>query len=312
MLGPELQFVDREYVWFEGKRLLYLAGIDYHRMSNDPLIVKTAAEAAAQYGLNPTGSRTTTGNHSLYARLESVVSEFFASEAAVVGPSGYLSNTIVLQAIESEYGALFIDEKAHSSLVDAAHQSGKRTYRFTHLDAHRLEEQLVLYLRVGPRNIRSVLLDDGELGHGLLQQLPAAPRGVWELLRGTLQPHTLLTGPFLLPPPVTRDSAGAAIPHTGALRIPDIPNRENEADRGDCGDASNSVPDEPRLVRHRRARGAAAPAVADATGRRTGVAHRRRALPHVVVADVQVRDRPATLTAATPNDRGAASAAAPR
>lgn len=158
MLGPELQFVDRDYVWFKGKRLLYLAGIDYHRMSNNPLIVKTAAAAAGKFGLSPTGSRTTTGNHSLYARLERVVSEFFASEGAVVGPSGYLSNIIVLQAIESEYDTFFIDEKAHSSLVDAAHQSGKRTYRFTHLDIQSLEEQLRTNLS---GNSRPLVLTDG-------------------------------------------------------------------------------------------------------------------------------------------------------
>jgi 7-keto-8-aminopelargonate synthetase-like enzyme len=157
-LGPELQFVDREYVWFNGKRLLYLAGTDYHRMSNDPLIVKTVAEAAGRFGLSPTGSRTTTGNHSLYVRLEEVVSEFFASEGAVAGPSGYLSNMILLQAIESEYDALFIDEQAHSSLVDAANQSGKRMYRFVHLDAQSLEEQLRANLS---GNSRPLVLTDG-------------------------------------------------------------------------------------------------------------------------------------------------------
>ena len=66
MLGPVLRFVDRNYVLFEDKKLLYLGGIDYHRMSNDPVILKAVAEAALEYGLNPTGSRTTTGNHPLY------------------------------------------------------------------------------------------------------------------------------------------------------------------------------------------------------------------------------------------------------
>jgi len=158
MLGPELQFVDRDYVWFKGQKLLYLAGIDYHRMSNHPLIVKTAAEAAEKFGLSPTGSRTTTGNHTLYAQLEGIVSEFFASEGTVVSPSGYLANTILLQAIESEYDTFFVDEKAHSSLVDAASQFDRRMYRFKHLDAQSLEAQLKDNL--APKS-RPLVLTDG-------------------------------------------------------------------------------------------------------------------------------------------------------
>ena len=75
MLGPELQFVERDHVLVDGRKLLYLAGIDYHRMSSHPLVTKTAAEAAERYGLNPTGSRMTTGNHVLYAELERAIAE---------------------------------------------------------------------------------------------------------------------------------------------------------------------------------------------------------------------------------------------
>ena len=158
MLGPEIQFVDRDYILLNGRKLLYLAGIDYHRMSNNPMIVKAAAEAAEQFGLSATGSRTTTGNHSLYVQLESSVSEYFASEGAVVLPSGYLSNTTVLQAIESEYDSFFIDEKAHSSLFDAANQFGKNIYRFRNLDVQSLEEQLKTNLS---GNSKPLILTDG-------------------------------------------------------------------------------------------------------------------------------------------------------
>lgn len=157
-LGPELQFVDRHYVQFNGSKLLYLAGIDYHRMSNHPAILKAATEAIEKFGLNATGSRTTTGNHPLYIQLERRVSEFFGSEGAVVCPSGYLSNTIVLQAIHTEYDVFFIDDKAHSSLVDAANQCGKEMHRFEHLDAQSLQEQVRNSLRAGSKPL---VLTDG-------------------------------------------------------------------------------------------------------------------------------------------------------
>ena len=149
MLGPEISFVDQDHVLCAGKTYLYLAGIDYHRMSHHPVTINAVAEGARQYGINPTGSRTTTGNHPLYSQLEEKIAEFFGAESALVCPSGYLSNTLLLQAIASDYGVFFIDERAHSSLMDAAHQFNKPCIRFRHLDAQSLDEQMKQHLPAG-------------------------------------------------------------------------------------------------------------------------------------------------------------------
>jgi len=158
MLGPVLRFVDRNYVLFEDKKLLYLGGIDYHRMSNDPVILKAVAEAAFEYGLNPTGSRTTTGNHPLYLELERKVAEFFESEQSVVFPSGYLGNLILLQAIADEYDLLLLDQISHSSIVDAARQSGKRMVFFNHLDTQDLDQKLKAHVQT---RLKPLVITDG-------------------------------------------------------------------------------------------------------------------------------------------------------
>jgi 8-amino-7-oxononanoate synthase len=158
MLGPEISFVDQDHVLWAGKPYLYLAGIDYHRMSRHPITVNAVAEGAHQYGINPTGSRMTTGNHPLYAQLEQAIAAFFATESALVCPSGYLSNTLLLQAIASDYDIFFIDEKAHSSLMDAAHQFNKPCFSFRHLDAQHLGEQLKQQL---PAGSRPLVMTDG-------------------------------------------------------------------------------------------------------------------------------------------------------
>jgi len=158
MLGPELRFIDRDHVVLDGAKLLYLAGIDYHRMSHNPVIIQSAVKAALQFGLSSTGSRATTGNHTLYIELERTASEFFGSEGAVVLPSGYLSNTVVMQAIESDFDAFFIDDASHSSLFEAASQLDKPLYRFNHLDPQSLEEQLKLHLA---KRVKPLLLTDG-------------------------------------------------------------------------------------------------------------------------------------------------------
>lgn len=158
MLGPELRFIDRDYVVLDGMKLLYLAGVDYHRMSNHPMIIQSAVETAATEGLSATGSRVTTGNHALLIQLERMASEFFGSESAVVLPSGYLSNTVLLQALDTDFDVFFIDEGSHSSLFEAARQSDKPMYRFGHLEAQSLEDQLKLHVSA---HARPLILTDG-------------------------------------------------------------------------------------------------------------------------------------------------------
>jgi 8-amino-7-oxononanoate synthase len=158
MLGPEISFVDQDHVLCAGKTYLYLAGIDYHRMSRHPITVNAAADGARQYGISPTGSRMTTGNHPLYAQLEKKVAEFFGADEALVCPSGYLSNTLLLQAIASDDDVFFIDEKAHSSLRDAAQQFDNPCFGFRHLDAQHLDDQLRQQLSAG---FRPLVMTDG-------------------------------------------------------------------------------------------------------------------------------------------------------
>lgn len=158
MLGPPIRFVDRDYVIHAGRKLLYLSGIDYHRRSNDPAILKTLCAAALEYGINPTGSRTTTGNHLLYLELEQEVARFFESAACAVFPSGYLSNIVLLQAIAADFDIFFLDTVAHSSIVDAARHFEKEMVFFNHLDAGDLDQKLAEHVKAGSRPL---IMTDG-------------------------------------------------------------------------------------------------------------------------------------------------------
>ncbi len=158
MLGSPLRFVDRDYVIFEGRRLLYLGGIDYHRLSSEPEVLKALARAALEHGISPTGSRTTVGNHFLYLELERKLAEFFQTEATALLSGGYLANTALLQAIAEEYDIFFLDEAAHSSLVDAARIFGKQTVYFSHLETQSLEENLRQHLK---GKSKPLILTDG-------------------------------------------------------------------------------------------------------------------------------------------------------
>jgi 7-keto-8-aminopelargonate synthetase-like enzyme len=142
MLGPELVFTGRTEVVFRGETLTFFAGNDYHRFSTHPEVLRTLTEAAAQYGLNCAGSRATTGNHPLYNQLEATAAAYLGAEAAALCSAGYLSSTALLQAVGDQFTHVFLDEKAHSSLVDAARQSGLPITVFPHADPEGLRDAL--------------------------------------------------------------------------------------------------------------------------------------------------------------------------
>ncbi len=158
MLGSEIEFVNRDYIRYEGKNYLYLAGIDYHRMTKNPIIIQSLSKTAYDHGINPTGSRSTTGNHTIYGKLEKKVAEFLDTEASVILPSGYLANTILLQTIADEFDKFFVDEKAHSSIIDALNLCNVEPITFSHLDDKNLENKIQENLSEGENPL---VLTDG-------------------------------------------------------------------------------------------------------------------------------------------------------
>jgi 7-keto-8-aminopelargonate synthetase-like enzyme len=141
MLGPELSFVGQTEVLWEGGRYTFFGGNDYHRLSRHPEVVAALKQAADEYGIGSAGSRSTTANHPLYLELEAEAAKFFGTEAAAVQSAGYISNAVVLQALQGEFSHLFLDEIAHSSLVEAAMQTGLPMIRFRHRDPEHLAAQ---------------------------------------------------------------------------------------------------------------------------------------------------------------------------
>ena len=146
MLGPELTLVDDNHVLWEGRKLLYFGGTDYHRLSRHPRVREAVRHAAGQYGISPTGSRITTGNHPLYRELETEIAKFFATEAALVCSGGYLANMVLIQSVSREFDRVFIDQRAHPALWDAARVSGLPLVVFRHGDVDHLAAQLQQHL----------------------------------------------------------------------------------------------------------------------------------------------------------------------
>ncbi len=152
-----LQQVNRTYVLSGGRKLSYFGGCDYFRLASHPAVLRAVRTGLNRFGLNVAASRLTTGNHAVYEQLEALLARYFQAQAAVLVPTGYLSNLVVAQALQGEFAQVYADEAAHPSLVDAAMLLKARTIRFKHRDP----EDLALKLRRGGRAGKVLIMTDG-------------------------------------------------------------------------------------------------------------------------------------------------------
>lgn len=167
---PEpLQQVDRVFVLWRGRKLLYFAGCDYFRLSSHPAVLRAVRDGLKAYGLNVAASRRTTGNHLLYEKLELETAQMFGAAEAILTGSGYSSNLAAAQGLRGEIDIAFLDENAHASLKDAAETLGCKVIPFRHRDAADLRSKVS---RVSQKR-RTALLTDGVFAHnGSVAPLP--------------------------------------------------------------------------------------------------------------------------------------------
>ncbi len=142
--------IDRTHVRQDGRKLVYFGGCDYFRMSRHARVWRALRGGLEQFGLNVAASRTTSGNHPLYGRLERELAAFFGVESATLAPNGWAPNLMVAQALTGQFSHVLIDEQAHPSLADAALFVGCPIVKFRHGDAGDLSRVLARLARCRP------------------------------------------------------------------------------------------------------------------------------------------------------------------
>jgi 8-amino-7-oxononanoate synthase len=115
-----------------GTPLISFSCNDYLNLSTHPEIIEAALNATRHYGAGAGGSRAVTGNHPLYAHLESRLAARKGTEAAIVFGSGYLANTGIIPALMSKPDIIFLDELSHACMWAGATLSGARIHPFPH------------------------------------------------------------------------------------------------------------------------------------------------------------------------------------
>ncbi len=152
-----LQQVDRVFVRRRGRRLVYFAGCDYFRLASHPRVLAAVRRGLKEFGLNVAASRMTTGNHTLYERLERELAQFFQAERAVLVDNGYMTNLAVAQALRGEFTHVLMDVRSHTSVADAATLLGAKLVPFAHRDVADFTRQL----RGLGKGARPIVFTDG-------------------------------------------------------------------------------------------------------------------------------------------------------
>jgi 8-amino-7-oxononanoate synthase len=161
MREPEpLQQIGRTCVRWKNRTLSYFGGSDYFRLASHPAVNAALREGLKKFGGNVAASRMTTGNHAIYGKLETALAQFFGAPAALLVPTGYVASAIAAQGLRGNFSRVILDEKAHSSLQDAASQFRCLIQTFKPGDPADLAAVLA---RAGA-NDKPILLTEGILG----------------------------------------------------------------------------------------------------------------------------------------------------
>ena len=109
---------------------------NYLNLTNNPQIIAAAKGAMDQFGLGSVASRLISGTIRPHIELEKAIAKMFNKEAALVFPTGYMTNLAVLQTIPQKDDLLLLDKLDHASIIDAAKGSEAefRTYHRTQFD----------------------------------------------------------------------------------------------------------------------------------------------------------------------------------
>jgi len=138
----------------DGRRFLYFAGSSYLGLHGHPEVIEAACDALRAHGLHTATGRE---NPPLGDVAEAAVRFFDTSSGLYVG-SGYGSNSVVADALEATFDAVFVDELAHYSVRDATLLSGRPVHVYASRDVGSLAE--VLRRHLGPGD-RPLVMTDG-------------------------------------------------------------------------------------------------------------------------------------------------------
>jgi 8-amino-7-oxononanoate synthase len=139
------------YVERNGRRLLSFSCNDYLNFTQNPAIKAAAIAAIERWGVGAGASRLVTGNHPLYAELETRLARLKDTEGSCVFGSGFLANAGIVPALIGPDDLVLLDELSHACLWAGARLSRASVLAYRHNDVGHAAELLRAHRSRHPR-----------------------------------------------------------------------------------------------------------------------------------------------------------------
>ncbi|MFQ5894597.1 MAG: aminotransferase class I/II-fold pyridoxal phosphate-dependent enzyme [Nitrospinota bacterium] len=126
----------------DGRRMIMIGSNNYLGLASHPQVKEAAMAAVEKYGTSCAGARPLNGTLAIHEELERKLASFFRKEAAVIFPTGFLTNLGAISALVGRGDTVIVDKMDHASIVDGCRLSYGQVKRFRHNDMDHLESTL--------------------------------------------------------------------------------------------------------------------------------------------------------------------------
>jgi 8-amino-7-oxononanoate synthase len=165
----EIEKVENNYVWVNGKKTLMVGSNNYLGLFDDDLIKESTIDVVKKYGSSTCGSRFLNGTYSLHVALEGELAEFMGKEEALTMSTGFQTNLGTISALAGRNDVIIIDRMVHASIMDAVRLSYASVVKYKHNDMDDLADK---FKRI-PADKGKILVVDGVFSmEGDLANLP--------------------------------------------------------------------------------------------------------------------------------------------
>lgn len=169
---PPFESAQKEYVNYQGKRVIMLGSNSYLGLGSHPRVCQAAKAAIDKYGTGCSGSPCLNGTLDIHADLARALADFMQKEDALIFSTGYQTNLGVVAAIAGRHELLILDSLNHASIMDGAKFSYADVVRFEHDDMESLENILKQY----PNKNKFIVVDSVFSMEGTMANLPEIVR----------------------------------------------------------------------------------------------------------------------------------------
>jgi 8-amino-7-oxononanoate synthase len=123
--------------------MINFSSYNYLGLAGDPRVIDAAKQALETYGTSASASRAVAGEIPLFAELERRLAGAYQVQAAVVTPTGFLTNAGLIAFVLGRDDLAVCDSLVHNSIVSGTQWSECRRASFNHNDPDALDRLLL-------------------------------------------------------------------------------------------------------------------------------------------------------------------------